>query len=286
MNILKRLLLPLLIAAITMGVGWAKVPPNSYLIYTVDTVPDLIAQIKKYPVVSDRFERHFGMTQDEIVDYFKTLRLSKITKAGVYTVYNVPATTGELRSQQHALKAGYRVWVNEDGKPILVHVCGNPMTRGPRVVAAENSLLEGITTANPEDGISNSGSMDVANSGSMDQATLAMITPQEPTLPKEQEVAAVYVPAAGPVAVSHIAPGAIFAPALAILGGILAMPRGGSDNPVVNINGNNGNNGNTDGGGNGDNGGNGGNNAVPEPGTIVVLTLGAGMLAARRKKAS
>ena len=64
------------------------------------------------------------------------------------------------------------------------------------------------------------------------------------------------------------------------------MPRGGGDNPVVNINGNNGNNGNTDGGGNGDNGGNGGNNAVPEPGTIVVLTLGAGMLAARRKKAS
>lgn len=276
MNIVKRLLLPLCIAAITMAVGWAKVPPNSYLVYTVDTVPDLIAQIKKYPVVSDRFERHFGMTQDEIIDYFKTLRLSRLSKAGIYTVYNVPATTGELRSQQHALKAGYRVWVNEDGKPILVHICGNPMTRGPRVVAAENSLLEGVTTANPEDGISNSGSMDVANSGSMDEATLAMIDPQEPTLPKEQDVEAVYVPASGPVHVAHLAPGAIFAPVLAILGGVLAMPRGGGGSPIVNINGNN---------GGGDNGGN-NNNAVPEPGTIVVLALGAGLLAARRKKVS
>lgn len=122
----------LALASIAMATA---MPQNSYLLNTVDSIPEMITQIKKNPVVSDRYERHFHMTQAEVIEYIRDLHLTKTNSDAIFSVYNVPAKTGELRSKLLHLKKGTKIWVNAAGQPILQWICGNPMTRGPQHVA-------------------------------------------------------------------------------------------------------------------------------------------------------
>ena len=129
-------------------------PPNSYLVRTVNTTQELVNQIKSNPVVSDRYERHFHMTQGDVLEMVKGLRLTKTDATGFYTVYNVPVKTGELRSKLLKLKKGTKIWVDGAGQPILQWICGNPMVRGGAGVAEMTPVVAGlpsepITMADP-----------------------------------------------------------------------------------------------------------------------------------------
>jgi hypothetical protein len=130
------------------------VPPNSYLVKTVSTTSDMIKQIKSNPVVSSRYERHFHMTQGDVIEMVKGLRFTKTDQTGFYSVYNVPAKTGELRSKLLKLKKGIKIWVDSSGQPILQWICGNPMVRGGAGVADVAPVVAGlpsepITMADP-----------------------------------------------------------------------------------------------------------------------------------------
>ncbi|MBL8086792.1 MAG: PEP-CTERM sorting domain-containing protein [Chthonomonas sp.] len=260
-----------LAAATLLTVAVAKMPPNSYLISTANSVGEIVAQIDKYPVVQDRYERHFGMTKSELKLYFSSLRLSRVERSGNYLVYNTPESTGELRSKTLFLKKGTKIWVNTSGKPILQWICGNPMTRGPRTVASVGDVapvaatIEGMNIE-PE-------VLDAPKIENIETDTIAM----EPNVPEWTDAPLTSVD------IANIPVDPVQAPAMSVpntpaiassgwdLGRALLAPLGGglifvtgtksqgSSKPIV--------------------------NPVPEPATFVAMGMGAAYLI-RRKKSS
>lgn len=111
--------------------GWSRTETNSFLEAPAPSYGVLLKQVKTNKVVMDRYMRHFSMTREEVVNYFTTLRLSTLPKEGVYAVYNVP-DSGVLRARFFRLRKGTKVWVDLANTPILKESCGNPMSRGPR----------------------------------------------------------------------------------------------------------------------------------------------------------
>lgn len=111
--------------------GWARTERNSFLETPAPSYGVLLKQVKTNKVVMDRYMRHFSMTREEVVDYFTTLRLTTLSKEGIYAVYNVP-NSGVLRARYFRLRKGTKVWVDLANTPILKESCGNPMSRGPK----------------------------------------------------------------------------------------------------------------------------------------------------------
>ncbi|MHB8637053.1 MAG: hypothetical protein ACYC96_11350 [Fimbriimonadaceae bacterium] len=95
--------------------------------------------MKIRPDVRDRYMRHFGMTALEVYNYLGTLRLKRLLRAEVTTVYSVPGT-GVLRSHRQKLHKGDLVFVDPSGRAVLLARCGNPLALGPTNVS--NMALE------------------------------------------------------------------------------------------------------------------------------------------------
>ncbi|MBL8048894.1 MAG: PEP-CTERM sorting domain-containing protein [Chthonomonas sp.] len=119
-----------------VGAAEARLPRNSYITRPTPTKESFIKLLNNEPVVMDRYMRHFAMTRSEVMAYMSQISLSTVKEGGLYTVYNVPAATGELRSKLLKMKKGEKIWVDRFGNPVMVVVCGNPMTRGPKTVVA------------------------------------------------------------------------------------------------------------------------------------------------------
>ncbi len=107
---------------------------NSFLDYRVTNVNALLREIKTDPAVADRFERHFGMTKSRLISYLSSLHRDTLKKPGVYTVYSIPQD-GHVKMHMQKLASGEPVFADPNGAPILLIACGNPLTRGPEVVA-------------------------------------------------------------------------------------------------------------------------------------------------------
>lgn len=118
------------------GAVEARLPKNSYITRPTPNKEAFVKLVKSDPVVMDRYMRHFAMTRNEVIAYMSEVSMSTVKEGGLYTVYNVPASTGELRSRLLKMKKGEKVWVDRFGNPVMVVVCGNPMTRGPKTVIA------------------------------------------------------------------------------------------------------------------------------------------------------
>lgn len=131
-------------AVVCLQANAAQMPPNSFLVRSANSTEEFVTQIRKYPQVSDRFERHYGMTQREVIEYVRGLRLTRLEKGGLYSVYNVPASSGVLRARAQNLKAGTRVWVDFTGQPVMMWICGNPMSRGPKEVADSGKVAANV----------------------------------------------------------------------------------------------------------------------------------------------
>lgn len=123
----------------------ARTEPNSFLNKTVTTHAGLMAQVQTDDEVMQRFMRHFGMTRQQVIDYFSTLRIDTLKEDGVYLVYNVPESE-EIRARAIFYKTGTKVFVDQNGTLVLKLSCGNPMLRGTdsRTVAMATNV-----TANP-----------------------------------------------------------------------------------------------------------------------------------------
>ncbi len=111
--------------------GAYAMPRNSYLVRPAKTHGALMQQFRTEAVVADRYMRHFGMERQEMEAYLGTLKLGRLDKTEVHMIYAVPKS-GQLHGTPQLLKRGTLVWEDGSGQPILLEICGNPFTQGPK----------------------------------------------------------------------------------------------------------------------------------------------------------
>src|SRR5580700_8021517 len=80
---------------------------NAFVDYSFYSVGDLIKEVKNDSRVADRFERHFGMTRQQVVDYIAGLHVGRLQSSAVYEVYSVPPD-GHIKMHFQELKRGER----------------------------------------------------------------------------------------------------------------------------------------------------------------------------------
>jgi hypothetical protein len=112
------------------------------------------------------------------VAYFETLRPEPLNATGVYAVYSVPGN-GELKVHSQTLKAGSRVFVDPNDKPILLVICGNPLTLGPGSLGARNPLTQALGTGPLDDDLKAVVNPGMSEGDSL-SPTMLLDTPTEP----------------------------------------------------------------------------------------------------------
>jgi hypothetical protein len=135
---------------VAISPAYARTQRNSFLNKPVSDAQQLVTQIEKDPEVRSRFSRHFAMNVAELKRYFGALRVARLAKDGAYAVYNVP-DSGELRVKQRFLKKGTAVFVDRTGTPILLVVCGNPLTTGPNNPVAFDFKVQDLVMPGPSE---------------------------------------------------------------------------------------------------------------------------------------
>lgn len=125
----KLTMIGALAVAVSVPAMAQRVEPGAFVRKPAHTVQALISQVETDPVVADRFMRHFHMSKDEVIEYFRGLHLAKLKKGGSYRVFNVHAD-GVIRARVFELKEGTLMFADANGKPILKKNCANPLTMG------------------------------------------------------------------------------------------------------------------------------------------------------------
>lgn len=118
----------------------ARPEPNAFLNKATADLNGILRQIKNDPEVLARYEKHYGMSKWQIIEYLRHLKPGRITHPGAYIVYNVKPD-GIVRSRIFNLKAGTLVYIDELGQPVMRKRCGNPMTKGPSKLASADLLI-------------------------------------------------------------------------------------------------------------------------------------------------
>lgn len=114
---------------LTSVAAFARPEPNAFLNRRVSNVRELVSQVRTDDQVADRFERHFGMSQSALVDYFSGLHVATLNEDGTYMVYSVPKD-GVIKAHVERLDKGTRVFADASGMPILKASCGNALVPG------------------------------------------------------------------------------------------------------------------------------------------------------------
>ncbi len=148
-----RSVVKLALIAILTGVFltvFAQNPPrNSYIDRRVTSVSDLVNHVKTDKDVMDRYQRHFAMSDAEVIGYLSTLHIEKLDKDRVFTVYGVPRSNGVIHTHLRLLKKGEPLLVESDGTPVLMLVCGNPLILGPQKPTMGNPVVATVSTPEP-----------------------------------------------------------------------------------------------------------------------------------------
>lgn len=86
------------------------------------------------------------MSDGQVLAFLGSMRLAKLNKAGVYTVYSVPPG-GYIKMRHEKLRESAPVFASATGQPLMLVKCGNPLTRGPNnpVAVTEISEASGAT---------------------------------------------------------------------------------------------------------------------------------------------
>lgn len=131
--------------------------PNAFLNKKADTVPQLIREVRSDSEVADRYERHFGKSREELIQYLGELHLARLNADGTYMIYAVD-DNGIIKARPQRLKAGTRVFADASGMPVLKASCGNAMVPGSNAlsttvapsVGQATSALHTIPVTTPE----------------------------------------------------------------------------------------------------------------------------------------
>jgi hypothetical protein len=243
------------LSASLVGAAEAKLPRNSYITKPTPSKESFMKLIKNDKTVMDRYMRHFSMNREEVIDYMSKIKMTKLSQGGLYTVYNVPASTGELRSKLLKMKKGEPIWVDQFGQPLMVVICGNPMTRGPKNVVAYDKSPDPIL-ADVAPAPVRLGEEVVASSEATPIEPDRTVAAYEPAMPQTPEVTNPEGPNVVPTVVQGIGTNRNNLGAFLLGVPLLALPtlNKGDRNPV------------------------------PEPASALVLAAGAGLFIARRRK--
>ncbi len=109
-------------------VPWTRkgMPPGAYLASPAVSKTDLKNQLENNPELMKKYLRVFrGNTPREIRSYLGSLELIKLERDTPFNVYYWHKDGEGYRARM--VKKGTYVFVDGQGKPILVQVCGNPL---------------------------------------------------------------------------------------------------------------------------------------------------------------
>jgi hypothetical protein len=127
-----------------------RTPPGSFLKYRATSIDELASQVARNTAVRIRFAEHFGVSPDQVADYFaKNLTLISLKKPLKTTAWYI-GKRGQVYKKTKLLAKGSLVFATKDGKPVLVWSCGNPLranlplkietASGPSVAAAPTQV--------------------------------------------------------------------------------------------------------------------------------------------------
>lgn len=236
-------------AVMATGMAMARPEPHAFLNKAAWTHSALMNQVRTDSQVMSRFQRHFGMDRNAVLNLLGSLRAGTLNQDGVYLVYNA-SNDEEIRARVMFYKKGTKVWENTAGEPVLKMSCANPMVRGTDDQAAVLQTSTPIADEiRPVEGVA---------AGEADPEVLSETMSVEVN-PEAQPLAALTGAAAVDIPLAEAAGRSAFNPLfLTPLGAIPFIRRnGGDDEPAP--------------------------PPVPEPGTMLALGAGAAFLAARRK---
>ncbi len=118
--------------------------PGSFVPYRADSVQMLVDELAANKTVASRYARHFGMTPEAVIQYFRdNLKLTYLDKPEKTTAYFV-SKGGRILSRACVLPKGTPVFATSDGGAILEWRCGNPLTtRLPSARTSSNPTTKG-----------------------------------------------------------------------------------------------------------------------------------------------
>jgi hypothetical protein len=256
--------LSVLVAVLAIGsTVLARPEPNAFLNRRVQTVEQLIDQVQRDREVRDRYMRHYGMSQAELVAFFRTLRIQPLAQEGVFTVYSVPED-GVIKVRTARLRRGELVLVDPAGQPVMQLSCGNPLGLGAGLQHTMAPVMAPIMAEVVE-----MREVPIEIAVAPEEAMTLMATaPGIPVVPPAPPVAP---PPPPPVIIDErplvpVATAGGFSPLIPVgILGALLIPRGETRVEPIQVP-------------------TGAVAVVPEPASAAALLLGVGALAARRRK--
>lgn len=104
-------------------------PPDSFLVYKVYSIDELIAQVKSNPRIKEAYAEHFNVPQSRVIEYMRAnLVESYVPETRVYTCYCL-RDNGLVYPVKQVFKRGTKVFALRNGEPVLKWVCGNPLSK-------------------------------------------------------------------------------------------------------------------------------------------------------------
>jgi len=124
------LVLPCVMLGQSQAVAQGSMPPGAFLRRHAVTGVELSREVHDDPLLLTRYSRTFHLPRATLLRAFAHLHVAPLREDRVYQVHYVHPGE-QIGARLRRVRAGTPVFMNPEGKPVLVQVCGNPLLSGP-----------------------------------------------------------------------------------------------------------------------------------------------------------